>query len=64
MGFPYMALLNAEAIFATVRAIDTSFRHDDAPVPWKEMVATILAKLEEHGVTAAFETEIAARSAD
>lgn len=64
VGFPYLALLNAEAIFATVRAVDASFRHDDAPVPWKEMVATILAKLEENGVIAAFETEIEARSAD
>ena len=64
VGFPYLALLNAEAIFATARAIDTSFRHDDAPVPWKEMVATSLARLDDNGMTAAFETEIAARLAD
>lgn len=64
MGFPYLALLNSEAIFATLRAIDASFRDDDAPVPWKEMVATIEARLDEYGLAAAFETEIAARAAD
>lgn len=61
VGFPYVALLNAEGIFAAVRAIDASFRADDSLLPWKEMAATNLARLEEHGVSAAFLNEITAR---
>jgi hypothetical protein len=58
VGFPYVALLNADGIFAAVRAIDASFKADDSPVSWKEMAALNLAKLEEHGVAAAFLNEI------
>jgi len=58
VGFPYVALLNADGIFAAVRAIDASFRADDSLMPWKEMAAINLAKLEEHGVAAAFLNEI------
>jgi len=54
VGFPYVALLNAEGIFDAVRAIDASFKPDDSPMPWKEMAAFNLARLESNGVTAAF----------
>lgn len=62
IGFPYLALLNAEGIFTAVRAIDASFKPDQSPVAWKDMVAIILAKLEENGVAAAFQTEVDSRS--
>jgi hypothetical protein len=61
VGFPYVALLNAEGIFAAVRAIDASFKADDSPMPWKEMAAINLAKLEENGASAAFLNELEAR---
>lgn len=61
VGFPYVALLNAEGIFAAVRAIDASFKADDSLVPWKDMVSINLAKLELNGVLAAFLTEVEAR---
>lgn len=63
VGFPYVALLNAERIFAAIRAIDASFRPDDAVMPWKDMVGVILAKLEEHGASAAFQHEVDSRRA-
>jgi hypothetical protein len=61
VGFPYVALLNAEGIFAAVRAIDAAFKADDSPMSWKEMAAINLAKLEENGVAAAFLNEVQAR---
>jgi hypothetical protein len=61
VGFPYVALLNAEGIFAAVRAIDASFKADDSPMSWKEMAAINLAKLEEKGVLAAFLNDVDAR---
>jgi hypothetical protein len=61
VAFPYVALLNAEGIFAAVRAIDASFRADDSSMSWKEMAAINLTKLEEHGVLAAFLNEVDAR---
>ena len=61
VGFPYVALLNADGIFAAVRAIDASFKPDDSPMSWKEMAAINLAKLEENGVSAAFLNEVEAR---
>ena len=61
VGFPYLALLNAERIFATVRAVDGAFEADHSPIEWKEMVAIILAKLDENGATAAFQNEVEAR---
>lgn len=62
MGFAYVALLNAEGIFATVRAVDAAFQQDHTPIQWKEMVSLILAKLDANGVTAAFQNEIEARA--
>src|SRR6187549_2864743 len=61
VGFPYVALLNAEGIFAAIRAIDASFPPDDSRLPWKDMVNTILVKLEDHGVSAAFHHEMDSR---
>lgn len=61
VGFPYVALLSAEGIFAAVRAIDAAFTADDSLMSWKEMAAINLAKLEEHGVLAAFLNEVEAR---
>ncbi len=61
VGFPYLALLNAEGIFATIRAIDASFKADDSPLSWKEMVPIILAKLDEKGAAAAFQAEVESR---
>ena len=60
VGFPYVALLNAEGIFAAVRAIDASFKADDSLLSWKEMAAINLAKLEENGAAAAFLNEVTA----
>ena len=60
VGFPYVALLNAEGIFAAVRAIDASFRADDSLLSWKEMAAINLAKLEQNGAAAAFLNEVTA----
>jgi len=64
VGFPYVALLNAEGIFAAVRAIDASFKADDSALSWKEMAEINLARLEDHGVAAAFLNEVAARAAE
>jgi hypothetical protein len=61
VGFPYRALINADAIFAAARDIDDSFRPDDSLLSWKEMVATILAKLEARGASGAFFSEIESR---
>lgn len=61
VGFPYLALMNADGIFATVRAVDASFQQGHSPLPWKEMVATILAKLDENGAAPAFQNEIESR---
>jgi hypothetical protein len=61
VGFPYVALLNADRIFAAVRAIDASFRPDDALMSWTDMVAIILAKLEDSGALAAFQSEVDSR---
>ena len=60
VGFPYVALLNAEGIFAAVRAIDASFKADDSLLSWKEMAAINLAKLEQNGAAAAFLNEVTA----
>lgn len=64
VGFPYLAWLNAEGIFATIRDIDASFKADDSPVAWKEMVAIILAKLDKNGASAAFHNEVESRSVE
>jgi hypothetical protein len=61
VGFPYVALLNAEGIFTAIRAIDASFPPDDSRLPWKDMVSTILVKLEDNGVSAAFHHEMDSR---
>ena len=63
VGFPYVALLNADGIFAAIRAIDASFPPDDSRLSWEDMVDTILLKLEDNGVSAAFHNEIDSRRA-
>lgn len=62
IGFPYLALLNAEGIFTAIRALDASFKPDETPVAWKDMVSITLAKLDENGVAAAFEAEVSSRN--
>jgi len=61
VGFPYLALLNAEGIFTAIRSIDASFKPENSPVAWKEMVAIILAKLDGNGASATFHSEVESR---